>query len=155
MNPQILEELRKESSYLQLTDKQKIFVEAYVVKGGDQVEAALKAYDCKSRASARAIAYTQMGDIRIIMLLNKYVGGSSVTREQLLALLWREVNRKGLDPRWKVPMFNQIERLSGFSSDKTPPPTAIEIAIETSTEDEADLTPASFLSKYDEVTTHE
>lgn len=153
MNPQILDELRKESSYLQLTDKQKCFVEAYIAKGGDQVDAAMQAYDCNSRASARAIAYAQLGDIRIIMLINKYVGGGeTVSREQFLALLWRELNRKGLDPRYKITMLQQFERLSAFSSDKTPKPAPV--SEPTDTYQDAELTPASFLSKY-EVSTHE
>lgn len=86
-----LAELEQRPEYLRLTERQMLFVSTFIADDQighyDPERAVLAAYKCKSRESARVMAYSQMQNPRIIDVLNIYFG-----RDASAAFL-EEVNR--------------------------------------------------------------
>jgi hypothetical protein len=92
-------ELAQTPEYQQLTNKQKLFVLTYVGSGMvdgnyNGAEAALTAYKCKSRESARIMSYSLLANIKIVAVLNRHF--SIEPREEFLALLDRAIRNKKL-----------------------------------------------------------
>lgn len=144
-----LDELDTEPLFQQATEKQKLFVKAYLTNGKDGTEAAMAAYECSNPNSARSLAFSLLRDSRIIAILNRF-GASVVSREQFLAFVWREINRRDQDARYKGQLINLYARMSGFEDGaepvkaESPANTILETA-----EEQNELPMASFLSKYE------
>ncbi len=150
MNQPKLEELRNDPLFLQLTDKQKTFVEAYITSNGDTYAAVGVAYPCQDRHAARSMAGQLMRHETISVLLSRF-NGTQISREQYLAMLWRELHRRSLDVGSKAQLFKLFAQVSGF--DKPEPEAKVETPAEVtepqSPKQEEVAEPASFLSRYE------
>lgn len=92
-------ELAQTPEYQQLTNKQKLFVITYVGSGMvdgdyDGTEAALTAYKCKSRETARIMSYSLLANIKIVSVLNRHFNAEP--RDEFLKALDRAIRNKKL-----------------------------------------------------------
>jgi hypothetical protein len=149
MNQSKLEELRNDPLFLQLTDKQRTFVEAYITSNGDTYAAVGVAYPCQDRHAARSMAGQLMRHETISVLLSRF-NGTQISREQYLAMLWRELHRRSLDDGSKAQLFKLFAQVSGFDKPELvaePTPAAQSQQPEPV---EVPAQPAKFLERYEE-----
>lgn len=108
-----LEELKEDSLFRALTDRQQNFVLAYAVEGKDHITAAIAAYNCKSRHVARAVAGSALRNSYVQAVIARYSGGEVVTRHQYEALVWKTINSiKVLNV--KHDLLVRFGRMKGF-----------------------------------------
>ena len=94
-----LVEVKSLPEFQRLTPKQKLFVLTYC-EGGlldgnyDAAAATMTAYHCKTEENARIMSYAQMGNIRIIAVLNRYFNVSPT--EEFMDTLDRAIRNKNL-----------------------------------------------------------
>ncbi len=69
-----------------LTPKQRKFADAYVANGGNRAEAALIAYDCSNRNSARVIAHRNLNNAKIQVYLQELVLTENIVDDGVQAL---------------------------------------------------------------------
>ena len=81
-----LSQLKEDSKFLRLTDKQKTFVLVFCETNGDKVKAAHTAYDCKSDESALAMAYSALRNPVIKAIVTQFVEivSNRYTKDELL-----------------------------------------------------------------------
>lgn len=86
------DQIQKDPGYLRLTAQQKIFVDAMMDNGGEKIEAAQDAYNCKDRYSAVTMASKCMRHLVISRLVDAYFGEKPLdrvpTRDELAAAAW-------------------------------------------------------------------
>lgn len=80
-----ISQLKEDSKFLRLTDKQKTFVLVYI-ETNDKVRAAHAAYSCKDDDSALAMAYSALRNPVIKSLITQFVEivSNRFTKEELL-----------------------------------------------------------------------
>ena len=68
-----LSQLKEDSKFLRLTEKQQKFVLAFCESGGNKIKAGHAAYECKSDDSAQAMAYSALRNPVIKALVTEFV----------------------------------------------------------------------------------
>ena len=74
------------SSYRKLTSKQRAFVQYYIETGCSGPEAAMRAYNCSSRNSARVIAHRNRHNPKIIAYIKSLGSEHNLVERSLRAL---------------------------------------------------------------------
>lgn len=112
-----LEELKKEHGYVQLTDKQKAWVDAYIANDGDYIAATKQAYECKDSQSARALGRQTLQRPEVSALIDKYYGHNNApTREEFLQRVWKAIQKASSAKDLKELML-LYERLAGWDKE--------------------------------------
>lgn len=76
----------KEEAGLNLTPKQRAFVQYYIETGGSGPEAAMMAYNCSSRNSARVIAHRNLHKPKIIAYIESLWAEHNLVERSVRAL---------------------------------------------------------------------
>ena len=100
---------------LRLSPKQRAFCHAYVRAGGNGPEAALQAYDCSTRNSARVMSFKCLHNPAVQQYLGQRMLQSGVVEKAMNYLLEAlQAEHKGM-PDWQVRSraADQVFRIAG------------------------------------------
>lgn len=82
-----IDELKTQRCFLDLTERQKLLIESFIVSGGDRLFATKSAYDVANHETARILSYEMFGNPNITNALNVFFGRST------FEILKREADR--------------------------------------------------------------
>jgi len=109
----------REEAGLNLTPKQRAFVQYYIETGGSGPEAAMRAYNCSSRASARVIAHRNRHNPKIIAYMESLWSAHN--------LVERSVRTLGEGLKANKPIF--VDRKTGEVHEVPDHETRLEAAV--------------------------
>jgi hypothetical protein len=111
------DEVKNHPLFKKLTVKQQTFVSEMLANGGDQIKAALAAYDCNGKDSARAMANRQMDHPNIAWLIEAYFESDpasvAFTRETALSFAAKKA-RTASDAKMALDYFKIAVEMSGW-----------------------------------------
>jgi phage terminase small subunit len=112
-----ISQLKEDSKFLRLTEKQQTFVLKMCETNGDTVKSAHYAYDCKDDASAKAMAYQQLKKAEIKALVVEFVEiiDKRVTKEELLSKLGDRF-RRCEDDELILDYAERISKMEGWDT---------------------------------------
>lgn len=110
-----LTQLKEDSKFLRLTEKQKTFVLTFCETNGNKVKAGHAAYDCRDDDSAKAMAYSALRNATIKALVAQFVEVVSerYTKDELLDKLGGHL-RKCTDDEMILKYAERISKLEGW-----------------------------------------
>ena len=112
-----LDELKRQRCFLDLTERQKLLVESFIVSGGDRTFAVQAAYHVANRESARALSYEMLSGTYVTDVLNTFWGRTP--RE----ILQQQVDRLCRKKKPTVAEVNALRlkcELAGFTPENMP-----------------------------------
>lgn len=118
-----ISQLKEDSKFLRLTDKQKTWVIAFVESNGDKLKAARAAYNVNTDGSAMAMSYSALRNPLIKAIVSQFVEiiETRLTREEVLSMLGDRA-RKCDDDETFLKLVQQITRIEGWETKPTTPP---------------------------------
>lgn len=118
-----LTQLKEDSKFLRLTEKQKAWTLAFCETGGDKLKAGYAGFNCRSDASAIAISYQQLKNPVIHLLVNEFVElvDTRITKDELLSKLGDRFRRSD-DDEIILKIADRISKLEGWDIKPSGPP---------------------------------
>jgi hypothetical protein len=114
-----LDELKQRRPFLDLTARQQLLIENFILSGGDKIFSVKSAYDTSTDEVARVMSYTRFADASVVEVLNLFFGVTP--REALQQLVDRAVRRNQRGNKLTVAEVRALElkcELAGFTDDK-------------------------------------
>jgi hypothetical protein len=118
-----ISQLKEDSKFLRLTDKQKAWVVAYCESNGDKLKAAHAAFNCRTDGSAQSISYQQLRNPLIKALVSDFVElvETRVTKDEMLSILGDRFRRCS-DDKYILEFAAQIAEMEGWNMKPSAPP---------------------------------
>lgn len=116
-----IEELRITQDYKRLTEQEAAFIEAYIINGGNILDAAKAAFNCANDQSARVYGRRVMNRPQINNVLRVFLGEEvegGRTIDDLRDILWTNVRDPKCPPAVKSSFTKQIAEIEGWTKAK-------------------------------------
>lgn len=108
-----LDDLKLQPVWKLLTDQEKVFVETYVVSGGDVEKATRKAFNTKEGASTRVYGRKVLGRPTVVAAINLAEDEGEPSEDEFLAHLWHVIRSSKSDAA-KVSAMNLYAQLKNW-----------------------------------------